>query len=119
FRQVAVRAHRLVTRRGEAAALRDDGDLLAVALAAGERGFDSPFRLAEVPPDERPVDSFYLARFDLTRQLAVRFLGPGDQEEPRGSLVEPVDDARAFLAVRRRQLAVAMEEGMDQRTAPM
>ena len=53
-----------------------------------------PLREARPAADERQVGALELAAADERGEAPVRLLGAGDDEQPRGVPVEPVDDAR-------------------------
>src|SRR5690242_8020687 len=71
-----------------------DGSLRPLAPVAPQRGVDRARAARKAPLDQRRVLALHLTRLDHSRQCPVRAIVAGDEQQPRGVLVEPVDDPR-------------------------
>jgi hypothetical protein len=99
----------------------DDGHALSVSRVAADRGVDGELVRQDVPPRERRVAAGDASLGDRPAQGAVRRVGLGDEEQPRGVLVEPVDDPGALLrrVGVRRHFRAARDERVHERPGPV
>src|SRR4051812_14263370 len=99
--------------------LNDDCHALPVSRVAGYRLVDREVIRREVSPGHHRVAPLDPPGGDGAAQKPVGAVRLGDDKEPGGLLVEPVDHTRAFGVAFLRQLSAPAEQGVDQRAAPV
>ena len=89
-----VPAERRPSRDGRLAS-QPDAHLPAVLQVASERSAGLAPRRHRVPPDERAVRLLRRPPLERVREEPMRRGVPGEEDDPRGPLVEPVNEERA------------------------
>ena len=95
---------------------RDAGPIVGVAP---ERLIDAHLVGVEMPPAERRVAPRDRPRRERPTQRRVCAIGLGDDQEPRGLLVEAMHEPHALRPAPRRQRLSASEERIHQRPRPV
>ena len=90
--------------------------LLAIRRIAADRRVNPAPGLHDAP-DQRDVFLLDLAIVKLARQLLMRGVVLGDDHQARGAAIEPVHDARPFLAADAAEIVDVMEQRVHQRAA--
>ena len=103
-------------RAGAPHAIRIRRHLLPVVRIAPDRLVDPPPR-HHFAPGEREVFLLDLALGELPGQFGVRLVVLRDDHQPRRAFVEPVHDARPFLAADPAEIVHVMQQRVHQRAA--
>ena len=98
--------------RAGAGAAAADRALVGLAVVAAERRVDRPRARPRPTLDQGEVRAADLAALDHRREPPVGLVVAGDDHQPRGVAVEPVDDPRALGLAAPEQVAEHVDQGL-------